>query len=214
MPQAIGDQGLKNLIQDVRILADNSTAQTVKPVFNDEVLTRMIQRASNKLYYDLVKTGVVYFADKQEFSLSDSDEFYRLPDAFYKPLVLLFKQTNDVYYLVPNGELRDQDDGYKTASGYGSGYGSYIAGSHQTKKHLIIDRSTGSELHIIPEKDKAGDYLLEYIPDSPDVQSLRVPRGWADYLLYGATLELGVADYNTRQEWAHILQALIKQRNI
>ena len=165
----------------------------------------MLQRASNKLYYDLIQTGVPYFTEKSEFSLSQSDEFFRLPDNFYKPLVVLYKPTADEYYIVPNGELRDASDGYKTASGYGYGYGYR---THSTKKHIILDRQAGSELFIIPDDDKAGDYLMEYAPDSPEVVNLRAPKGWVDYLLYGATLELGIADYNTRQEWAEIMQDL------
>lgn len=199
--QAIGQNGLIDIISDIRLLSDNQSSSTVSPVYSDAQITRMVQRHASKLYYMLVETGVPYSSEKLEFSLTnplDGDvPVYELPNNFYQPLALFYKLGgDDTYVLISSGQIRSASSGYLTANGIGFDVS-------EDKQYIIIDRSNASELHIIPSDNQDGEYLLEYIPDAPDVIHLRVPRGWADYLIYASSLELCGSDFNAElaREW-------------
>ena len=202
--QYIGESGVTNIISDIRTLADTRVNKTVKPIFSDDSIRRMVQRASNDLYYLLVQIGVPYNTVKTTFSgisvpsNPNNNAIYRLPDSFYKVLVFLYRtdEGSDQFFLIPEGKLKDAYDGYKTSTGFG-----YSVGN---RTYLVISRATGDELTIVPQGSVSeGDqYYLEYIPDAPDVSDLRVPKGWVDYLVYAGAAELGSADYNLIQMWA------------
>ena len=191
----LGTQGVTELRNAVRFLADTNTERTANKIFSDELLNSIIKRCGHKLYYNLAETGVPYYSKKVEFSISEDDDVYVVPEDYYQGLVLFHKEGEGLYTLITSGNLKGVDDAYKTANSSG-----YTISTD--RKYIVLDREQRTELEIIPSNRRVGEYLFEYIPEAPDnIEDLQMYRGWRDFIIYASAYELGIADYNTRQEW-------------
>ena len=188
--------------EDAKLLADNSKGS----VFEDNSIDRMIQRASDDLYYTLVDSGVDYFIKEMDDVLIPDPNlnrlYFRLPDDFYKMSFLLYKTSSDNYQFVPPGNAKG-NEGYKTRADLPDLETAYGLVPSQ-RKWIILGKETGDELHVLPEQslDRSSfhRYSVNYIPEAPQIQNLRVPVGWANYLTYCGAVELSSADYNDMDE--------------
>lgn len=200
----IGQSGVDLIIKRIRTLSDQKSAVTIDPIFSDEEIRDMVQRASDELYYFIVQEGVPFFSKKFDFGKSTDNALsfpedeetnkyvsIELPSDFYKVLFLIYREntyTSD-WYLSKLLDISAKSD----------------VQSNARRGFYIMGRSDKDELIIVPDVNfytiKQDQYILEYIPESVPVEDLRVPKGWENYLVYQGALELGAADFNLISLW-------------
>lgn len=200
----IGTAGVDKIVKEVRALSSQENLKTVTPIFTDDTIKNAIQRASDELYYDIVQQGVGFFTKRLDFGhgtnnpllipeVINSDQYASiiLPDDFYQILFLLYRcgTYSNEWYLSKALELSSKSDTLNNAR-----FG-----------HYILSRPDKDELVIIPDVDldsiRQSQYILEYVPESIPVEQLRIPRGWSNYFVYSAALEITAADFNKINQW-------------
>ena len=184
----IGTAGVTQIIEDIRVLTDNTSSATSAPVFSDAQITRILTRASNRLYSSLSKRGIPYFTTELTFTLAEGVSEYILPTDFYQ-ILSLYVTKGASYYLVREGALKGNIHGYKTGERHG-----YT--TDESKTWIVFGRADNDVLVVVPQSRASGDYTLVYIPEPPAVENLRVPKAWSDFLVYKTAFELSTADYN------------------